>query len=77
MENIGKLGPCVDCVHRRVGCHGACEDYRAWVDNLHGVKRLMKMSRKMDYYFSKYEARQSDAAIKKDCHGGNHHKHRR
>lgn len=40
-------GPCKDCEHRRPGCHGECEVYKAWrapFDTMRAEKKRARIS---------------------------------
>ena len=43
---IGKMSPCFDCDHRAPGCHGECEEYKAWSDSQSKIVDSIKKQKK-------------------------------
>ena len=37
-----KSGPCRDCDHRTVTCHGVCKDYQKWKEEDQAEKKWLK-----------------------------------
>lgn len=48
------MNPCKDCNHRDVGCHGKCEDYKAFRVKLIESKQNYKRNNAMIYLDQHY-----------------------
>lgn len=42
LRKVGEVGmrcPCKGCDRRKLGCHGRCEQYKAWTASRHEINR--------------------------------------
>lgn len=40
-----KYNSCLNCNHRHLGCHGTCEDYKKYKEELERIKQNKKLAR--------------------------------
>lgn len=49
---INMKTPCMTCKHRELGCHGKCDDYKAYKEELDRIKKLKDKDEEINKYVS-------------------------